>query len=219
MPLHAHCVFCAIVDRREPAAIRYEDDAVIVFDNVLRWSRLMLLAAPKDHRSQSELWSDLGAVGRVALAMGRQHAPQGFRLLSNFGLLGMQSQPHGHVHILDQTEPRLEPQGAPRRSVVEVIRAGGRELLRTAATVLYDETALFPYAPVTALAVPADGRADSGAVWANLGSLGADVVAAGWTVSEGGFRLLANFPGEETLAGGEQAHLHLLGGAFLGDYA
>ena len=32
--------------------------------------------------------------------MGQEHCPAGFRLLSNFGHDAMQSQEHGHIHIL-----------------------------------------------------------------------------------------------------------------------
>lgn len=95
-----HCVFCRIVHRQEPAEILYEDDEVLVFRNRLRWVPVMLLAVPKQHRTQEELWQDMGRVGRVAVQMGHQHCPNGFRLLSNFGFDAMQSQEHGHVHII-----------------------------------------------------------------------------------------------------------------------
>ena len=88
---------------REPATIRYEDDEVLVFDNLLRWVPVMLLVVPKRHVSQEELWRDIGRVGQVAVAMGNKYCPRGFRLLSNFGEDGMQSQPHGHIHVLGGT--------------------------------------------------------------------------------------------------------------------
>lgn len=95
-----YCTFCEIIARREPATICYEDDDVLVFENVLGWVPVMLLVVPKRHLSQEELWLDVGAVGRVAVEMGRAYCPGGFRLLSNFGHDGMQSQPHGHIHVL-----------------------------------------------------------------------------------------------------------------------
>ncbi len=98
-----YCTFCEIVAGREPATIRYEDDEVLVFDNLLRWVPVMLLVAPKRHVSQEELWRDIGRVGQVAVAMGNKYCPRGFRLLSNFGEDGMQSQPHGHIHVLGGT--------------------------------------------------------------------------------------------------------------------
>ena len=98
-----HCTFCQIVARREPADILYEDGEVLVFWNRLRWVPVMLLVVPKTHRSQAELWRDMGRVGEIAVRMGQEHCPGGFRILSNFGYEGMQSQEHGHVHVLGGT--------------------------------------------------------------------------------------------------------------------
>lgn len=96
------CVFCDIIARREPANIRYEDEEVIVFDNRLRWTPVMLLVVPKQHMGQEEMWSNgtIARVGAVAVEMGQRLCPNGFRLLSNFGYDAMQSQEHGHLHVL-----------------------------------------------------------------------------------------------------------------------
>src|SRR5262245_6401058 len=101
--MQRYCVFCEIVAKREPATVLYESDDVIAIRNVLRWVPVMLLVMPKRHLTQSELWEDIGEVGRVAAALGREHCPRGFRLLSNFGRDGMQSQDHAHVHVLGGT--------------------------------------------------------------------------------------------------------------------
>lgn len=98
-----YCVFCNIVAGREPANVIYEDDRVIVFQNILRWAPVMLLAMTKEHRTQMELWQDIGEVARVAAELGAQYCPDGYRLLSNFGYDAMQSQEHGHVHIVGGT--------------------------------------------------------------------------------------------------------------------
>jgi histidine triad (HIT) family protein len=95
-----YCVFCEIIARRERGTIRYEDDDVIVIDNILRWVPIMLLAMPKKHMTQDEMWRDSGGIGRVAVEMGNKHCPGGFRLVSNFGRDAMQSQTHAHLHIL-----------------------------------------------------------------------------------------------------------------------
>ncbi len=96
------CVFCEIVARREPASIVHEDDDVMVFWNRLGWVPVMLIAVPKQHLSQGDLWTSgaMAKVGKVAAEVGAAHCPNGFRLLSNFGVDAMQSQPHGHIHIL-----------------------------------------------------------------------------------------------------------------------
>lgn len=95
-----YCVFCEIIAKRSPANILYESDDVMVFQNVLRWVPVMLLAVPKRHLTQSELWENIGEIGAVAAEMGRQYCPGGFRLLSNFGMNAMQSQEHAHIHVL-----------------------------------------------------------------------------------------------------------------------
>ena len=59
------CTFCEIVDHREPADILYEDDEVIVFRNRLKWVPVMLLAVPKAHKTQAQLWQNLGRVGEM----------------------------------------------------------------------------------------------------------------------------------------------------------
>ena len=101
----AYCVFCEIIAHREPARIEYEDDDVIVFHNVLNWVPVMLLAVPKQHMLQYDLWRSgiVGKVARSAAAAGAKHCPRGFRLLSNFGPDAMQSQPHAHIHIVGGT--------------------------------------------------------------------------------------------------------------------
>jgi histidine triad (HIT) family protein len=101
--MQRYCVFCEIVARREPATVLYESDDVIAIRNVLRWVPVMLLVMPKAHLTQAALWEDIGEVGRVAAALGREHCPRGYRLLSNFGRDGMQSQDHAHVHVLGGT--------------------------------------------------------------------------------------------------------------------
>ena len=98
--MNRYCVFCEIIAGREPAEIFHQDDEVIVFRNRLKWVPVMLLSVPVKHMTQAELWKDLGRVGEMAVALGQQHCPGGFRLLSNFGYDAMQSQEHAHVHVI-----------------------------------------------------------------------------------------------------------------------
>jgi len=97
------CSFCQIVSHKGEAEILYEDDEVMVFRNRLLWVPVMLLVVPKRHVTQEELWQNMGRVGEIAVRMGQEHCPDGFRLLSNFGMDAMQTQQHGHVHILGGT--------------------------------------------------------------------------------------------------------------------
>jgi diadenosine tetraphosphate (Ap4A) HIT family hydrolase len=45
----------------------------------------------------------MGRVGEIAVQMGKERCPRGFRLLSNFGHEAMQSQEHAHVHVIGGT--------------------------------------------------------------------------------------------------------------------
>ena len=97
-----YCVFCEIVAGREPARIRYVDEEIIVIVNRLTWVPVMLLAMPKKHTSQLDMWSSgiMERLGTIAVDLGCMFCPNGFRILSNFGYDGLQSQSHGHIHII-----------------------------------------------------------------------------------------------------------------------
>lgn len=102
--MRPYCVFCNIVAGTEPANIIYQDDDIIVVQNILRWVPVMLLGMTKAHTTQSELWDGpIAKVGKIAVELGKQYCPGGFRLISNFGYDAMQSQEHGHLHIIGGT--------------------------------------------------------------------------------------------------------------------
>ena len=98
-----NCAFCRIVSGQEPANVHHEDDDILVFDNQLDWAPVMLLLVPKQHLTQVELWSSgelFARMSALAVQFGRRRCPNGFRLLSNFGPDAMQSQAHGHLHVI-----------------------------------------------------------------------------------------------------------------------
>ncbi len=100
-----NCVFCEIIAGREQGEVLRQDDDVVVIRNILQWVPVMLLAMPRRHMTQAELWLDPVAarVCQAAAEVGAEHCPNGFRLLTNFGRDAMQSQEHGHLHILGGT--------------------------------------------------------------------------------------------------------------------
>ena len=97
-----YCVFCEIIAGREPGTVRYQDDDVIIFDNILRWAPVMMMAMPKQHIAQQDLWKSgmLQKVSTAAVTLAEELCPNGFRLLSNFGPDALQTQHHAHIHIL-----------------------------------------------------------------------------------------------------------------------
>ena len=100
------CEFCGIVSGRLPKEIRYQDDDLIVFRNMLTWVPLMYLVVPKVHLSQKEFWHSplFARAAALAVDVAGQDAPSGFRLVSNFGDNAAQTQPHGHLHVVGGDE-------------------------------------------------------------------------------------------------------------------
>ena len=110
----SNCVFCNITSYRDrDAKIWYVDNDIMVIRNRLTWVPIMLLVMPKLHLSQYDLWGDgfvtdrpdrkntlLSRMGDIAVELGLAFAPEGFRVLSNFGRHGLQSQSHGHLHVV-----------------------------------------------------------------------------------------------------------------------
>ena len=102
MSTGSNCVFCEIVAGTSPAKIRYLDEEVICIVNRLTWVPLMLLVMPKKHMGQIEMWTNgmFTRLGDVAVEMGASFSPSGFRILSNVGRDGLQSQSHVHLHVI-----------------------------------------------------------------------------------------------------------------------
>ena len=102
MTTTSNCVFCRIVASSEPARIRYLDEEIIAFVNRLTWVPVMLLVMPKQHLTQMQMWSNgiMERLGATAINLGAMYCPNGFRILSNFGPDGLQSQSHGHLHVI-----------------------------------------------------------------------------------------------------------------------
>ena len=97
------CTFCQIVAGTLPSRQVYEDDLFLAFQNQLDWVPVMLLVVPKEHLTQEELWGSgdlMARIGRLAVDLGTEHCPGGFRILSNFGPDAVQTQHHGHLHVI-----------------------------------------------------------------------------------------------------------------------
>ncbi|MEK9658777.1 MAG: HIT domain-containing protein [Chloroflexota bacterium] len=99
------CDFCGIISGRLPRRVRHQADGLLVFRNALTWVPVMYLITPTAHLSQAEFWASplFPRAAALAVQLGQEDAPNGFRLVSNFGHDGMQSQAHGHLHVLGGT--------------------------------------------------------------------------------------------------------------------
>jgi histidine triad (HIT) family protein len=101
------CIFCKIVARTIPAALVYEDDFVVAFDDTNPQAPTHTLVIPRKHvASIAELQdSDVGLLGRLLLAGNKIAklkgiADAGYRIVVNTGAHGGQSVSHLHLHVL-----------------------------------------------------------------------------------------------------------------------
>ena len=103
----SECLFCKIVARTIPAALVYEDELVVAFDDINPQAPTHTLVIPRKHvASIAELQeSDVTLLGRLLLA-GNKIARQkgivdaGYRFVVNTGVDGGQSVFHLHLHVL-----------------------------------------------------------------------------------------------------------------------
>ena len=103
----SNCLFCKIVNREIPAAVVYEDDRVLAFNDLNPQAPSHVLVIPKRHvTSLNDLGPDddalIGEVVRraAAIASDRGLATGGFRTVFNTGRDGGQTVFHIHLHLL-----------------------------------------------------------------------------------------------------------------------
>lgn len=210
----------------------FQDEQVDLWNNLGEYGRFAY-----DHAIQEidelKIWSP-------------ESAPQGFRLICNFAPPASQSQPHAHLQIhadqaLDQSrfaptgEPWVHAAVATNSPIVHetqntlfydvwfVLEKGHEQIQQTLASVGIYNLPFQRTPQLAALAVPRKKQTQH-ELWNNsddLSVIGADIVAyANAQSKELGFRLIANFPGEQRRTGGwGPAHILIIGDAGLNLYA
>jgi histidine triad (HIT) family protein len=103
----ADCLFCKIIAREIPAAIVYEDDRVLAFNDINPQAPTHVLVVPKQHiASLSDLAADddriVGEVVRRAAAIAHERgiAAGGYRTVFNTNRDAGQTVFHIHLHLL-----------------------------------------------------------------------------------------------------------------------
>ena len=101
------CVFCGIATKKIKAAILFEDDQLLVFQDIAPRAPVHLLIVPKKH---IDTLNDLGAEEErlaghmilVAARLAREKgcAESGYRLIVNCNKEGGQEIFHLHLHLL-----------------------------------------------------------------------------------------------------------------------
>ena len=103
----SECLFCRIVKREIPASIVYEDDDVLVFNDINPQAPLHALVIPKRHIATLNDLSpqDDAVVGQLvrraaAVASEKGYAARGFRTVFNTNAEAGQTVFHIHLHVL-----------------------------------------------------------------------------------------------------------------------
>jgi histidine triad (HIT) family protein len=101
------CLFCKIVKREIPASVVYEDDDVLVFNDINPQAPLHALVIPKRHIATLNDLSpqDDAVVGQMvrraaAVADEKGYAGRGFRTVFNTNAEAGQTVFHIHLHVL-----------------------------------------------------------------------------------------------------------------------
>ena len=183
------------------------DSPVVCFHNRLKWSRVMLLVVPRDYMTQEQLWLEdvLQDALRLAVDVGREHCPEGFRVLSNFGPWAHQSQLHAHIHIVSGLAANIaesKPVSDWEREESVLVR---RHEVQSAphADLYRDDISSTQFEFLTGEGAPAAAAA---------------AIKHAKSFSKTGFRLKANYSMDGEVAQGGEPGLFMLGGGQLDLY-
>jgi len=99
------CIFCKISTRAIPAAVVYEDDQLMAFDDINPKAPVHILVVPKQHiESIAHLETDysqiLARLVYTAKRIAAERSLAGYKLVFNVGRAGGQVVDHLHLHLL-----------------------------------------------------------------------------------------------------------------------
>ncbi len=99
------CIFCLVADGEIPAAVVYEDETVVAFDDIAPQAPVHTLVIPREHYGHvgdgvppHVIEALFSAVPRVAELKGV--AESGYRVIVNTGRDAAQTVQHLHVHVI-----------------------------------------------------------------------------------------------------------------------
>ncbi len=102
-----HCIFCKIIDKKIPAAIVYEDEFAIAFEDLNPQAPVHTLIVPKKHIADigSITIADRELIGHLffiakTIASKKKLDKGGYRMVINNGLDAGQTVFHVHLHLL-----------------------------------------------------------------------------------------------------------------------
>lgn len=101
------CIFCKICDHEIPAAIVYEDDELIAFNDIHPLAKVHILIIPKKHIATTAdlAEADTALIGKIHLVAKKiaedlGMAEDGYRIVNNCKGNGGQEVFHIHFHLL-----------------------------------------------------------------------------------------------------------------------
>jgi histidine triad (HIT) family protein len=110
------CLFCDIIEKKRSAAIRYEDDLAVAFEDINPQAPVHVLVVPKKHIATilDATKDENGLVGHLfqvanKIARDKGIADGGFRLVMNCNVDAGQTVYHIHLHVLGGRIMRWPP--------------------------------------------------------------------------------------------------------------
>jgi len=110
-----NCIFCKLISGQIPCVVVYEDDWAFAFRDIAPQAPSHVIVVPKRHLANvleaEEAGEELARVMQAAARVARMEGLEasGFRMVTNCGAHGCQSEFHFHVHVLGgrQLAPEL----------------------------------------------------------------------------------------------------------------
>lgn len=99
------CVFCQIADGKVPATYIYEDDDIMIIDNIHPVAKVHVLVIPKSHMVLNKLENSEEFLGKLMI-MAREAAEKkgikesGYRTIINTGRDAQADFEHLHLHVI-----------------------------------------------------------------------------------------------------------------------
>lgn len=101
------CIFCKIIQGEIPSTKVYEDETLIVFEDIHPVAPVHILIVPKKHIEDNNALAPedepiAGKMFRTAREIAAQKgiAEDGYRMVVNTGAHGGQTVPHLHLHLI-----------------------------------------------------------------------------------------------------------------------
>jgi len=116
------CIFCKIIKKKAPAEIIYENDNIIVINNIRPIMETHLLVIPKKHMEsiihiKPEDKDLMGELILTAQKVAKDKKLKGYKLAINVGEEGGQEIDHVHLHLLSGKKYVIRNQKRRQRDI------------------------------------------------------------------------------------------------------